>query len=181
MEQGDSKDINTQKNERNTNSCGYSCLAIILVATFLLLSGCSNDDSSEQAQDTIIKNLRYTDTAEEKAQRELKERERQELERAKEEKRLAEQREKDLKARNEKARAAEIEQKRITPEKYNSISMGMTLDDVVKVMGFRGSEVSSGAIAGNSISIYMFYGSNDVTVSVSFVNGCVSSKSQSGL
>lgn len=70
----------------------------------------------------------------------------------------------------------------VTKEGYESIKTGMKYEDVVKIFGKEGEEISSNDIAGYKTIVYKWSGEKALSaVTIIFQNGKVTSKSQFGL
>jgi hypothetical protein len=70
---------------------------------------------------------------------------------------------------------------RLTLENYYQILHGMTYDHVANIHGFEGTEQASSSIADYYTPVYVWRGGPFQTVVVTFQNGIVVSKAQSGL
>ena len=66
---------------------------------------------------------------------------------------------------------------RLTPEKYQRVTPGMTYDEVIKIIGVAGSEAASS----RNSALYTWSDINSRSMSVMIINGRVLSKSQVGL
>jgi uncharacterized protein YodC (DUF2158 family) len=66
--------------------------------------------------------------------------------------------------------------------KFNKVKEGMTLAEVVKIMGGPGTTISEGSSGTLTVAMYGWYGADPANVMVvSFHNGAVESKRQEGL
>ena len=70
----------------------------------------------------------------------------------------------------------------ITLEQYNSVTTGMTYDEVVDVLGGEGSLLSDTEISGITAQIYMWQGTSlGANANITFSDGKVVAKAQNGL
>ncbi|MQN00866.1 MAG: DUF3862 domain-containing protein [bacterium LCO1.1] len=69
----------------------------------------------------------------------------------------------------------------LTAENFMKIDMGMTLDQVAKLLGSKGKKASETSIAGTKSAVYAWSGSDLSTISVTFTDGKASVKSQAGV
>ena len=69
-----------------------------------------------------------------------------------------------------------------TLEKLDRIKVGMTYDQVVKVMGGPGKKLGEATVSGVHGATYAWYGTELATgIAVQFIDGAVSTKTQTGL
>ncbi len=77
------------------------------------------------------------------------------------------------------------EEKVATLDKYESLSEGMTYEEVVNIMGDRGSRVVSGEleVGSNTVeqALYVWKGENFSSITVTFEDNRLTSKTQQGL
>ena len=76
--------------------------------------------------------------------------------------------------------------KKITKAQYDSLREGMTYAEVAKILGSEGTEVTSsaavpGRLGGGALKIYSWTSPDSASVSVTFQNGKLMSKSHFGL
>lgn len=83
---------------------------------------------------------------------------------------------------NTQAASNMSEDVRITLEQYNQVQDGMTYDEVVALFGGKETSSSESEVAGIKSQIMTWNGNGDFSVvSIGFIDGQVSSKSQTGL
>ena len=71
---------------------------------------------------------------------------------------------------------------KMTMDKFNKITTGMTYEEVTKIVGSEGKLSTESSYGGYSFKMYVWEASNGIaSASVSFTNGKVSAKSQLGL
>ena len=71
---------------------------------------------------------------------------------------------------------------KVTLEQYNKIEDGMTYDEVIAIFGGKETSSSESEVAGIKSQIMTWNGNGDFSiVSIGFIDGEVSSKSQTGL
>lgn len=71
---------------------------------------------------------------------------------------------------------------KVTLEQYNKIEDGMTYDEVITIFGGKETSSSESEVAGIKSQIMTWNGNGDFSiVSIGFIDGEVSSKSQTGL
>lgn len=77
---------------------------------------------------------------------------------------------------------SQIQQEKMTLEKFNKIETGMKYEEVVKIAGEEGTLSTETSYGNQTMKIYYWYASNGISnATVSFTNGKVSGKSQIGL
>lgn len=75
-----------------------------------------------------------------------------------------------------------VQNEKITLEKFNKITTGMTYQEVVDIIGEEGTLSTESSYSSQTMQIYSWSASNGISnATVSFMNGKVSGKSQIGL
>lgn len=70
----------------------------------------------------------------------------------------------------------------ITAEMYDKIETGMTIDEVVNIIGGEGALASESEVGGLNAQVYTWYGKDGISnANITFSNGKVQSKAQIGL
>ncbi len=65
--------------------------------------------------------------------------------------------------------------------KYNQLKIGMPKNEVDRILGGTGTEISSSSGGGSKFSVYKWSGENYTSIILSFRNDKIMSKSQVGL
>lgn len=71
--------------------------------------------------------------------------------------------------------------KQVTLEKYNQIKNGMTYKEVVKIIGFEGTEDSQSEVGGIKTVMYTWQNDDGSNMNATFQNGKLVEKAQFGL
>lgn len=69
----------------------------------------------------------------------------------------------------------------VSEAKYNQVSEGMTYSDVRSIIGVAGKQISRSDIQGTRMEIFMWANSNGSNMTLSFIDGKVSSKAMTNL
>ncbi|RAL21426.1 DUF3862 domain-containing protein [Thermoflavimicrobium daqui] len=73
------------------------------------------------------------------------------------------------------------ENKEVTMEKFKQIKSGMSYEEVVKIIGFEGTEMSSNELAGIKTVMYSWQNDDGSNMNAMFQNNKLNSKAQFGL
>ena len=80
------------------------------------------------------------------------------------------------------ANSTEVQQQKVTLEKFNKLETGMTYKQVVEIIGEDGTLSTESSYGNQSLKVYYWYSSNGISnATVSFSNGKLTAKSQIGL
>lgn len=80
------------------------------------------------------------------------------------------------------ANSTELQQQKVTLEKFNKLETGMTYKQVVEIIGEDGTLSTESSYGNQSLKVYYWYSSNGISnATVSFSNGKLTAKSQIGL
>ena len=74
-----------------------------------------------------------------------------------------------------------IQEEPITAERYSQLENGMTYDQVARILGSDGEEVSSSDLGGTSTRMYAWKNGDGSNMSAMFQNGALVMKAQFGL
>lgn len=78
--------------------------------------------------------------------------------------------------------STEVQQQKVTLEKFNKLETGMTYKQVVEIIGEDGTLSTESSYGDQSFKVYYWYSSNGISnATVSFSNGKLTAKSQIGL
>ena len=83
---------------------------------------------------------------------------------------------------NAKPVSAQVQEEKMTLEKFNKIETGMTYQQVVDIVGEEGTLSTESSYGDQTMKIYYWYAKNGISnATISFMNGKVTAKSQIGL
>lgn len=78
--------------------------------------------------------------------------------------------------------SSQLQEEKVTMEKFDAIEVGMTYQEVVNIIGEEGTLSTESSYESQSMQIYYWYASNGMSnATISFMNGKVNAKSQIGL
>lgn len=83
---------------------------------------------------------------------------------------------------NAKPVNSQVQEEKMTLEKFNKIETGMTYQQVVDIAGEEGTLSTESSYGDQTMKIYYWYAKNGISnATISFMNGKVTAKSQIGL
>lgn len=78
--------------------------------------------------------------------------------------------------------SSQVQEEKMTMEKFNQIEDGMTYEEVVSIIGEEGTLSTESSYGNQTMKVYYWYAKNGISnATVSFMNGKVNAKSQIGL